>query len=402
MCDTLVVVRPEGVWFAKNSDRDPNEAQGIDWVGPRDHADGAEVRCTWKVIPQVRRTHGVVLSRPFWMWGAEMGANEHGVVIGNEAVFTKEPMEEVGLTGMDLVRLGLERGGTAEEAVEVIRGLIEAVGQGGRAGYSHPGFSYHNSFLVADPGGAFVVETAGREVVVEPVVSGVRAISNGLTLPALMDRADRVRGKVAACEARRSRMEELAAEATEVRDLTRVLRDHGAGYDRPRYQRLRGAMTGPCMHYGGLVAGSQTVGSWVASLTEEGGRHWVTGTSAPCMSLFRPIDLFEPAPVGRPEGCPDGESLWWRFEAIHRRWLVAPEGLELAKREREALEEAAFATPHEWRDHWAAADEWLARQERWLEKGRGDDGRPAWLRRLWEKVEDEAAGGNRLPARAAE
>ena len=52
-------------------------------------------------------THGVVLSKPAWMWGAEMGANEHGVCIGNEAVWTKVNSAndaEEKLLGMDLVR----------------------------------------------------------------------------------------------------------------------------------------------------------------------------------------------------------------------------------------------------------------------------------------------------------
>uniref|UniRef100_A0A667I979 Secernin-2 n=1 Tax=Lynx canadensis TaxID=61383 RepID=A0A667I979_LYNCA len=63
--------------------------------------------CTYSEVEQVSRTHAVILSRPSWLWGAEMGANEHGVCIGNEAVWTKEPVGEgEALLGMDLLRLG--------------------------------------------------------------------------------------------------------------------------------------------------------------------------------------------------------------------------------------------------------------------------------------------------------
>src|SRR5690606_4557928 len=135
-------------------------------------------------IPQVEETNACLLSKPYWMWGAEMGANEKGVCIGNEAVWTKEKYESVGLTGMDLVRLGLERGSTAKESLNVIIDLLEKYGQGGKNSVHmlFQYFSYHNSFIICDPKEAYVLETAGKNWVVEHITSGCRNISNKLSI----------------------------------------------------------------------------------------------------------------------------------------------------------------------------------------------------------------------------
>jgi len=395
MCDTFVVVRPGRVLFGKNSDRDPNEAQVLCWHPAREYPPGASLRCTWIEIPQVLRTYAVVLSRPFWMWGAEMGANEHGVVIGNEAVFTREKLRDRGLLGMDLVRLGLERGASAGEARDVIVDLLRRHGQGGRCGYDRPGFSYHNSFLVADAGGAWVIEAAGEQLATRRIDRGCYAISNGLTLAELQPREDRLRSRVAMAAQRRSRVQCLAAEASDVAAAMRVLRDHGPGNDFPRYSRLNGAMSAPCMHAGGWIAASQTVASLVCELTPHGQHHWATGTSAPCLSLFRPLAVHRPQPVGQPTGTP-GNSLWWNFEALHRALLTADPGSRsqyLAERDR--IEARALAGG----DCWPAADRLISDWRQRLAPSA--DNRPGFLRRFWRRTQQAAATGSRLPWRDA-
>jgi secernin len=183
MCDTLVALGSAtvdgSVILAKNSDRAPNEAQYPVFF-PRTQHREATVRCTHIEIPQVGETFAVLLSKPFWMWGCEMGANEFGVVIGNEAVWTKEPIAKTGLLGMDLIRLALERADTARGALDVITDLLTTHGQGGVCDIHYPSASYHNSFLIADPGAAWVLETADRYWAAKKV-EDVYSISNLLT-----------------------------------------------------------------------------------------------------------------------------------------------------------------------------------------------------------------------------
>ena len=114
MCDTIVALGPAtqdgSTLFGKNSDREPDEAQNIVIVPRRQYKSGETVKCTYISIPQAAETCRVLLSQPFWMFGAEMGANEFGVMIGNEAIFTREKPDKAGPNGDGPAAPGAGRG----------------------------------------------------------------------------------------------------------------------------------------------------------------------------------------------------------------------------------------------------------------------------------------------------
>ena len=404
MCDTFVRVEPGRVLFAKNSDRDPNEAQLLEWHPRRAHGDGARVRCTWIEIPEARETHATLLSRPFWMWGAEIGANEHGVTIGNEAVFTKQPYAATGLTGMDLLRLALERAESAERAVAVIGELLETHGQGGGCGHESKTFTYHNSYLVADPRGAFVLETAGKHWRAERI-TGAYAISNALTLPEFArEHADALRTRVAGAAERRACTLAAAQSARSLADLAAALRSHGPGAgDAPRYRWHNGGLNAPCAHAGGRLASSQTTASWIAELTPNGVRHFATATAAPCTALFKPVRVSEPLDRGpAPSDRFDEATLWWRHERLHRTVSRDPALLlPLFAKERDELEANWFAegAAAATREAFAEADRqlamWTARVAEAASGPPALDRRPGFVQRYWAKRDLRAE----LPAR---
>ncbi len=385
MCDTMVVVEPGRVLFAKNSDRDPNEAQLLDWQAARRTPSGSKLRCTWIEIDDVRETHTVLLSRPYWMWGAEIGANEHGVTIGNEAVFTDEPYAKLGLTGMDLLRLALERAPTAAEGVEVIVSLLERHGQGGGCGHERRSATYHNSFIVADRSEAYVLETAGRHWAVEQVTAGARSISNGLTIPGFDTHAERIHTHFSRCARRRAITEAGARSSLGVGDLMAVLREHGTDGPAPRYSLTTGAMAAPCMHAGGTVAAAQTTASWVAELRPGAVAHWVTGTAAPCTGLFKPVRVTEPLDLGPPATDRfDERGLWWRHEVLHRRVLADPD--RLTPRFASAHDEVEarwIADPPDPADAFADAGRFLTAWTEAVTDSTPRDTRPLWARRYW-------------------
>lgn len=186
MCDLLCalpVATGAATLFAKNSDRPAGEAQVMEWLPQR--VDDAVTRATHVEVPaHPAATFGVVGTRPAWGWGLEQGVNEAGVAAGNATIYTTLDPRSVpdALTGMDIVRLVLERSPDADSAVSLIAELMATVGQGG-SGHDGARRPYWSSFLIADPHRAYVVETSGNAGAVEEVTD-VRAISNRITIPA--------------------------------------------------------------------------------------------------------------------------------------------------------------------------------------------------------------------------
>lgn len=350
MCDTLAVRHNGIVYFAKNSDREPGEAQLVVRILPVKNDPLKKVKATYIEIDQTSRRHGVILSKPFWMWGAEMGANDQGVVIGNEAVFTKVMEKANGLIGMDLLRLGLERGDTAEHSMRVIIEMIETYGQGGICGYRDKRLRYDNSFIIADPDQIWILETAGRQWVAKKIET-FAAISNCLTIGEDYDLTSNGledfakergiysgKGKLNfkktfdtwfmpyfARSHNRLNLSQNCLKGFEsgqnkiLHQMMSSLRKHADETANPRI----GSNADVCMHAGGLIRRSQTCGSMVSRLSKENPLHFFTGTSAPCLSVFKPatFDADINFSVFNPDEKTIDGSVWQRHEHVHRRLL---------------------------------------------------------------------------------
>ncbi|MEM0481308.1 MAG: C69 family dipeptidase [Nitrososphaerota archaeon] len=368
MCDILVAApkatRETVMLFAKNSDRDPNEAQVLELIPRQRHEEG-EVKLTYVKFPQVKETYSVIISRPWWTWGAEMGVNEFALAIGNTAIFSRERLPEKGILGMDIVRLALERSRNSEEALKLITSIVED--QGGSGSCEHR-LIYSNSFIIADPKEAWVLETAGRHWAAKKIES-VYSISNALTIEDDWDLAsdsveslarergfsfskhfsDRFYTYFAHGRDRRAytyrKLREREGDIT-LEYMMDILRAHSF----EPYLPHKGSMRDVCMHYGGLTRPSQTSSSQVSELGEPG-IHWFTGTSLPCLSIFKPLtfDTELPSMGAKPTNKYDPNNYWWRVERFHRRFQTCYSNIHQFSMERDELQRMVLEAVQEFR-----------------------------------------------------
>ena len=332
MCDTMYVAAAVagGPCFAKNSDRSPDEPQALCLVpaAPR----GSPLAIGGRAFPTGEKRHACALSRPSWMEGGEMGLNDAGLAIGNEAVFPRRAPAKDGVLGMDLLRAALVACSSADEAADYLCSFVEAHDQGGNGAF-HGKLYYDNSYLVADRAGAWIIETAGHRWA-RKRVEGPVSISNCYSLERDWDSVD---ADTAAALDRpghrngswrdyvqnpfylafthgdtrrrltREAMERGLAERTAAAAggsvapaapgpasnaclsvMLPALRQHG------RYVPGRhGSLASPCVHEGGFPVNNATTASMLVSWPAgtEASILWFTGSSLPCVSLFKPIIL---------------------------------------------------------------------------------------------------------------
>ncbi len=389
MCDTVVAVgnstKDKSVILGKNSNRLPNEAHNIEFVKGKKHKANSKVKCTYISIPQVEQTFDVLLLKPFWMFGCEMGANEHGVTIGNEAVWSKEPIRDTGLLGMDLMRLALERTKTAKDALTTITDLLEKHGQGGQHSYGVVGRDYHNSYIIADSKEAWVLETADKYWIAEKV-KGIRTISNTLSIGseydlihpdlvknaikkgytkskedfhfandfipkfrfyhALKESSPRSQYFTKGFDRQQCTTALLLKNKGKVtpEDVMAVLRNHNIPVEKEKTWSVDQAKaSSPCHHATGITLPDQSIGSLVSHVKKDIQVHWVTGSAAPCISTFKPI--FFPKPglkkkLKTSDAIFYANTFWWMNEKFQR--LVSldyQKRLSTFRKERDEFEE---------------------------------------------------------------
>ena len=293
MCDTLFKRTKQTAFFGKNSDRSANEPN-LCLFYPSYTLDENH-QCTYQSVGRVENVHSLLLVQPSWMWGGEMGINDCGVVIGNEAVFTKSShKKQERLLGMDLLRLGLELSNNAKEAAKVIIFYLEKFGQGGNCGFDKH-FYYDNSFLITDGLQTFILETNHKDWVLKEANDACN-ISNRLSISDDYHQSSKsfqnfqkqntepVFTYFSKSKIRQNCVASHLQKDLSIEELMALLRSHHHDDEQLLYKK--GSVRSVCMHQS--VLGDHTTASMIVDFHRPLPTIWLTGSSSPCLSLYKP------------------------------------------------------------------------------------------------------------------
>ena len=284
-----------------------------------------------------------------------------GVAIGNERVSTVHRVAEArpALTGMDLVRLGLERARSADEAVGIMTDLLTTHGQGGIADAVRQE-AYDSSFLIADAGQAFVLDTSGTSFAAAPFPDGT-AISNRITLGSnwtkgstdllpgedferFRDHSKRTGYADVRLAASRSFLAGHPRGRLTPAAMAAHLRDHGqgpwgepgvAGPASPPPTEVRADFTGisVCMHVSGLsVTAASLIAVLPADLSAGAPVQAYVALGSPCVSIFVPA--FPSTVAGLPSFVPRElwrEEMWRTADALACRLRPTPASISAVR-----------------------------------------------------------------------
>ena len=348
-CDTLAVCacrsKNKRNLFAKNSDRPTGEPQPLCYYPGGTFEDGETLTLTHLTIPQVKKTYGVVGSRPYWIWGFEMGYNEKGLVIGNEAEGSRMDEDpEDGMLGMDMLRLALERAATAKEGISVIAQMLKTYGQKAQAS-ALVKRCYENTFILVDPSEVWVMETAGREWAAKKIetmqgVSNCYSIRKDFDLCSenletiarekrwlapkeAFDFAKAYAGRLVAQPLgvqRFRRLNKLLQQKRkhDLSSLASILRDHFDGeITSSRFADTCGTFMSICMHMRDWGE-SETSASLLAYYDQELGIVARYAPVQPCLSAYIPVYMTGKLPeiMSNAEKEFNENSLWWQVKVL--------------------------------------------------------------------------------------
>ncbi|CAF1267361.1 unnamed protein product [Rotaria sp. Silwood1] len=281
-----------------------------------------------------------------------MGFNCHGLVIGNEALFTKIPSYREGLTGMDLVRLVLERCSTSREGKETIIYLLNKYGQGGNCGFTSK-FYYHSRIHtisnIISFGNIQTFDEYSKNLIEQAIENRwchsiddfhFQKCYSGLSFYPKEFYNAFIKTHFASGQIRQHRSKDLIENLSKksnkkssqftLIDMFNVLRDHKHSRNSPSNGLTNVDI---CMHAGfGPIKFNQTTGSLVSVIPRSNNSipvHYATCTSLPCLSIYKPIWLVsESIPpafisssnnsISNPSLTYSSNNIWWKSEIINR------------------------------------------------------------------------------------